>query len=222
MEIWKSPLIQRKKIEWDLEEIHTFWGKEDSNSLWWSDLGSGWLKGVLSYQMCSDLTGTMWKHWGRCRINLKQVPTSNNPRTIHSSSGESQKKPLLLIPSLIQYSRIPFTLSKRWWAKAELAPKPIATWVIGTEVAKSLFGIYDSCLFGGLWRHWALLPLCGIFQVSRRWRSAFVWPSGRIRASNREFEMHYIWLVIMPNHIRDCLAAPRAWVCELASDTGAT
>jgi thiol:disulfide interchange protein DsbD len=111
--------------------------------------GSGLIKGVLSYQMCSDLTGQCVNYEEDVEINFKaspsqqsqepSIPVVENPETIASDP---------IADSAISES--PFTLSEDDEAKAELAPKPIAT-EYGTEVAQeSLWGFMILAFLAGL------------------------------------------------------------------------
>ncbi len=109
--------------------------------------GSGLIKGILSYQMCSDLTGQCVNYEEDVEINFKaspgqqtqetSIPVVENPETIASD-------PIADTTS----SESPFTLSDE--EKAELAPEPIAT-EYSTEVAQeSLWGFMILAFLAGL------------------------------------------------------------------------
>jgi len=97
------------------------------------------------------------------------------PQSLKEHFSMEIQKPLLVIPSLIQLFQNPqFTLSKRWWGKAELShPKTDRKTSMVLKLAQeSLWGIYDLGLFGGL----AGTASPCVFNT--RWRSAFL-PSGK-------------------------------------------
>ena len=111
--------------------------------------GSGLIKGVLNYQMCSDLTGQCVNYEEDIEINFKANPSkqSQEPTIPVIGSPETIASDPITDTTILES---PLTLSDEDGEKAVLAPEPIAT-EFGTEVAQeSIWGFMILAFLAGL------------------------------------------------------------------------